>query len=107
MIGKTDEANHQYDLSDFWNAAAAGNMPYAKVNFIDHQITDQTSILRFIEDNWNLRRIGNQSFDEKAGLLTNMFDFTSNRHLTGKLLLDPSTALKVAATTTITTTTAS
>jgi len=28
MIGKTaDQANHQYDLSDFWNATAAGNMP--------------------------------------------------------------------------------
>ena len=26
-----------------------GISPYAKVNFIDHQITDQTSILRFIE----------------------------------------------------------
>ena len=67
---------------------------YAKVNFIDHQITDQTSILRFIEDNWNLGRIGNQSFDEKAGLLTNMFDFTTNRHLADKLLLDPLTGLK-------------
>ena len=26
MIGKTDQANHQYDLSDFWNAST-GNMP--------------------------------------------------------------------------------
>jgi phospholipase C len=70
--------------------------PFAKVNFIDHQITDQTSILRFIEDNWNLGRIGNQSFDEKAGLLTNMFNFTSNRHFANKLFLDPSTGLKVS-----------
>jgi phospholipase C len=28
--------------------------PYAKVNFVDHSVTDQSSILRFIEDNWNL-----------------------------------------------------
>jgi phospholipase C len=28
--------------------------PYAKPNFVDHSITDQTSILRFIEDNWSL-----------------------------------------------------
>ena len=35
-----------------------------------------TSILRFIQDNWGLGRIGNQSFDEKAGSLLNMFDFT-------------------------------
>lgn len=27
--------------------------PYAKVNFVDHTITDQSSILRFVEDNWN------------------------------------------------------
>jgi phospholipase C len=74
--------------------------PYAKVNFIDHKITDQTSILRFIEDNWTLGRIGNQSFDEKAGLLTNMFEFTSGRQLADKLLLDPSTGLKVATKTT-------
>ncbi len=68
--------------------------PFAKVNFIDHQITDQTSILRFIEDNWNLGRIGYQSFDEKAGLLTNMFNFTSNRHFADKLFLDPATGLE-------------
>jgi phospholipase C len=27
MIGKTDQANHQYDLADFWNAVDNGNMP--------------------------------------------------------------------------------
>ena len=27
MIGHTDKANHQYDLTDFWAAAQAGNMP--------------------------------------------------------------------------------
>ena len=27
LIGHTDQANHQYDLSDFWAAAQAGNMP--------------------------------------------------------------------------------
>lgn len=50
--------------------------PYAKQNFVDHAVTDQSSILRFIEDNWELGRIGNQSFDEKAGALLNMFDFS-------------------------------
>ncbi len=178
MIGRTDQANHQYDLADFWTAADAGNLPavsylkaanyqdghagysdpldeqhfivetinhlqtlpswkdtavviayddsdgwydhvaapivnhsndpendvltylgnpdlgsyqdragfgprlpllvispYAKKNFVDHTLTDQTSILRFIEDNWNLGRIGDFSFDEQAGTLNNMFDF--------------------------------
>src|SRR5207245_2174357 len=27
--------------------------PYAKSNFVDHTTTDQTSILRFVEDNWS------------------------------------------------------
>jgi phospholipase C len=49
--------------------------PFAKVNFIDHTLTDQTSILRFIEDNWSLGQIGDSSFDAKAGTLANMFDF--------------------------------
>jgi phospholipase C len=195
MIGSTDQANHQYDMSDFWNASESGNFPaisflkapafrdghagysnplneqtfvvetinriqklpdwnstaviiayddsdgwydhvmppivsqsddplndkllgdglcgtpaagdykdrcgygprlpllivspYSKVNYVDHQITDQTSILRFIEDNWSLGRIGDQSFDEKAGSILNMFNFTS-RHHADKLFLDPS-----------------
>ena len=28
--------------------------PYARQNFVDHTVNDTTSILRFIEDNWNL-----------------------------------------------------
>ena len=63
--------------------------PWAKVNFVDHSITDQTSILRFIEDNWDLGRIGDQSFDERAGSLANLFDFRKTG--TGKLVLDPMT----------------
>jgi phospholipase C len=50
--------------------------PYAKPNFVDHTQTDQTSILRFIEDNWGTGRIGNDSFDARAGVLDNMFAFT-------------------------------
>ena len=66
--------------------------PYAKVNFVDHRLTDQTSIIRFIEDNWGLGRIGNQSFDAKAGSLMNMFDFTTGQRAQ-KLFLNPSTGL--------------
>jgi phospholipase C len=197
MIGHTDQANHQYDLSDFWAAAQAGNMPavsflkapayqnghpgysdpideqnflvsainrlqqlpewnstaavivyddsdgwydhvmppivsqsndpkndrllgtqdlcgkapagaaqdrcgfgprvpmlvispYAKTNFVDHTLTDQSSILRFIEDNWDLGRIGTQSFDVKAGAITNMFDFSGGRNHAEKLILTSS-----------------
>ncbi len=196
MIGKTDQANHQYDLTDFWTAANAGNLPavsflkaaayqdghagysgpldeqsyivdtinkleklptwkqtavvisyddsdgwydhavgplvnpsssandalngagqcgsgqamggytgrcgygprlplmvispYAKTNFVDHTVTDQSSALRFIEDNWNLGRIGDSSFDEKAGPLTDMFDFSGSGNA-NTLILDPTT----------------
>ncbi|MGN6255697.1 MAG: phospholipase C [Solirubrobacterales bacterium] len=197
MIGKTDQANHQYDLSDFWKALGAGNMPavsflkppayqdghagysdpldeqrflvetinrlqrssdwnstavviayddsdgwydhqmgpivnqsmdpahdalngascgsnpadvsggyqdrcgygprlpllvvspYAKQNFVDSSVTDQSSVLRFVEDNWGLGRIGDGSFDAKAGSLDGMFDFAHPS--AGRLFLDPST----------------
>ena len=49
--------------------------PYAKRNFVDHGVTDQSSVLRFIEDNWELDRIGNQSMDAIAGSLLPVFDF--------------------------------
>ncbi len=49
--------------------------PYARRNYVDHSLTDQTSIIRFIEDNWNLGRIGNQSMDALAGSLSGMLDF--------------------------------
>jgi phospholipase C len=63
--------------------------PYAKRNYVDHTLTDQTSILKFIEDNWRLGRIGDYSFDSIAGSINNMFDFKhgNNRNL----YLDPET----------------
>jgi phospholipase C len=64
--------------------------PYAKRNFVDHSITDQTSILKFIEDNWSLGQIGDQSFDAVAGSLDGMFEFRFGRH-NSRLLLDPAT----------------
>ena len=60
---------------------------WVKVNYVDHQLTDQTSILHFIEDNWNLGRIGDNSFDEKAGSILNMFNFTKT-HYAEKLFLN-------------------
>jgi len=69
--------------------------PFARHNFVDNSLTDQTSILRFIEDNWQLGRIGDQSFDALAGSLDNMFDFShpgdEGIGNSGRLFLDPST----------------
>ncbi|HTQ16366.1 alkaline phosphatase family protein [Mycobacterium sp.] len=63
--------------------------PYARANFVDHTLTDQSSILRFVEDNWSTGRIGDHSFDERAGVLTAMFDFSGPRQPT--LTLDART----------------
>ena len=49
--------------------------PYAKPNFVDHTLTDQSSVLRFIEDNWLGGERINGSFDSYAGKLDTMFDF--------------------------------
>ena len=49
---------------------------WARENFVDHSVTDQTSVLRFIEDNWvRGQRIGQGSFDEISNSITQMFDF--------------------------------
>jgi phospholipase C len=64
--------------------------PYAKANFVDHTLTDQSSVLRFIEDNWlKSQRVGQGSFDAIAGTIDSMFDFTQKP--TRKLTLDPNT----------------
>jgi phospholipase C len=49
--------------------------PYARTNHISHTFTTQSSITRFIEDNWKLGRVGDGSFDAKAGHLSTAFDF--------------------------------
>jgi len=68
---------------------------FAKANFVDHTVTDQSSVLRFIEDNWQTGRIGNFSFDTKAGSLSNLFSFEPHDDEGGhKLFLDPSTGVK-------------
>lgn len=68
--------------------------PYAKVNYVDHTTTNQTSIIRFIEDNWlNGTRIAG-SFDATAGVLTNMFNFSGTPNTT-PYVLDTTTGVPV------------
>ena len=67
---------------------------WAKRNYVDHRVTDQSSVLRFIEDNWDLGRIGNGSTDAIAGRLNGLFDFDDHARA-GKLILDPATGLVV------------
>jgi phospholipase C len=52
--------------------------PFAKPNFVDSTTIDQTSVLKFIEDNWlGGARTGTSSFDNIAGSIGNMFNFTN------------------------------
>jgi phospholipase C len=65
--------------------------PWAKDNFVDHTVTDQTSIIHFIEDNWlGGQRIGNGSFDAYANSIVQDFDFAKIR-TNGTLCLNPTT----------------
>ncbi len=64
--------------------------PFARRNFVNHNLQDMTSILRFIEDNWSLGQIGDQSFDAEAGSILGAFDFT-HPGVTQPLILDPNT----------------
>jgi len=71
--------------------------PYAKQNYVDHATTDLTSITRFIEDNWRLGRLGNQSFDALANSLTGLFDFVDMPRTGRELILDPTTGVVVTS----------
>ncbi len=65
--------------------------PWAKVNFVDHSLTNQASIITFIEDNWlEGKRLGKGSFDSISNSLTGMLDFRSAPRM-GKVILDEKT----------------
>jgi phospholipase C len=52
--------------------------PWSRSNAVDHTLTDQSSITRFVEDNWGLGRIPG-SMDAKAGTLDGLFDFGAKK----------------------------
>jgi len=65
--------------------------PWAKPGVVDHTLTDQSSIIKFVQDNWGLPRIPG-SFDTIAGTLTNMLRFGGGERASNpKLFLDPVT----------------
>jgi phospholipase C len=51
--------------------------PFAKKNYVDHTLTDQSSVLKFVEDNWlsGQRIQTGGSFDTIAGTIENMLSF--------------------------------
>ena len=72
--------------------------PYAKQNYVDHNLSDQASTINFIEYNWKLPGIPGSADqilaagDRRQGLafdLAGMFDF--HQAPNPKLILSPST----------------
>ena len=49
--------------------------PYAKRNAVSHTKLEQTSVMKFIEQNWGVASIGDHSFDARANTITSLFDF--------------------------------
>jgi phospholipase C len=79
--------------------------PWAASNAVDHTLTDQSSIDKFIEDNWGLPRISG-SADAIAGSLDGLFDFGAKKgkgHAYGNapnsapFILDPTTGEPVGS----------
>jgi phospholipase C len=71
--------------------------PWAKVNFVDHSLTNQASIITFVEDNWlHGRRLGQGSFDSISNSITSLFDFGRAPRME-KLVLDEDTGERVSA----------
>jgi phospholipase C len=62
--------------------------PWAKPNYVSHTVTDQTSILRFIEDTFlSQQRIGQGSYDAIAGSLGDMLDLSGTAPQNGAVVL--------------------
>jgi phospholipase C len=64
--------------------------PFAKHHYVGHNLTDFSSILKFVEDNWGLPGIPG-SYDATAGSIKSMFDFGQWGGHRSKLFLDPTT----------------
>jgi phospholipase C len=72
--------------------------PFAKQNYVDHNLSDQASSINFIEFNWRLPAIAGSADqllatqDRAAGVpfdIAGMFDFRGPRDR--RLILDPAT----------------
>jgi phospholipase C len=62
--------------------------PWAKPNYVSHTVTDQSSILRFIEDTFlNQQRIGQGSYDAIAGSIIDMLDLSGTTPQNGAVVV--------------------
>ncbi len=73
--------------------------PYTKSNYVSHNVTDQSSVTSFIENNWlHGQRIGNGSYDKIAGNLAErggVLDFRVRPNFK-PLILNPTTGAVVS-----------
>ena len=65
--------------------------PWARSNFVDNTLIDQSSVVKFIEYNWGLPALGNGAADTAAGSTLSMFDFSGRQGYNRKLFLNPAT----------------
>lgn len=64
--------------------------PYARENYVSNVRLTQSSVVRFIEDNWlHGERIGQGSNDASAGSMMSLFDFRRRFDPAPRLFLDP------------------
>jgi phospholipase C len=63
--------------------------PFARQNAVSSSLVDQSSVVKFIESNWNLPAQGNGASDAAAGSLDSLFDFGGPT--APPLFLNPST----------------
>jgi phospholipase C len=72
--------------------------PWARANYVSHTVTDQTSILRFIEDNFlSGQRIGKGSYDAIANSIGDMLDSSQSAPQNGAVFLLNGTTGQVTA----------
>jgi phospholipase C len=78
--------------------------PWSKSNFVDSQtVVDQSSVVKFIEQNWGLPALGNGAADSPAGSIMPLFNFDQNAQgnqggpPNQALFLDPSTGEPVGS----------
>jgi phospholipase C len=73
--------------------------PYTRDNYVSHSLTDQSSVINFVEDNWlHGQRIGGGSFDAIAGSLdgrNGLLDFRV-RPNDDRVILDPTSGAVVS-----------
>lgn len=67
--------------------------PWVRANVVDHTVTDQSSMIRFIEDNWlSGQRIGQGSYDTVANSIASMFTFVQQNNTCARtVILDDQT----------------